>query len=130
MCLCRVWLRPDQDTMDRIRAQFAALKKPLLPGLVQHIDFPTQMQDHLIPSGKRSGRNTLFNSSFCIGGVFLRQPGRAHSPSTLALGASQRFVHRQLTVRLVIVTSACTKELTTSWRTPSTSLPEESPRTR
>ena len=28
MCLCGVWLRPNQSTMDRIRAAFAALKPP------------------------------------------------------------------------------------------------------
>ena len=28
MCLCGVWLRPNQDAMDRIRATFAALKTP------------------------------------------------------------------------------------------------------
>ena len=28
MCLCGVWIRPNQDTTDRIRATFAALKTP------------------------------------------------------------------------------------------------------
>ena len=41
----------------------------------------------------------------CASVVFLcrSQPGRDHGPSTLALRASQRFVHRQLTAGVMIV---------------------------
>ena len=46
MCLCRVWLRPNQDTMDRIRAQFAALKKK-----------PYYRASEIISRGKNIGHN-------------------------------------------------------------------------
>ena len=58
------------------------------------------MQDRFIPSGKRPERSTLFNSSSCIEAYFLRQPG---GPCTLPRWASQRSVHREWTVRVIIV---------------------------
>ena len=36
---------------------------------------PAQMQDHFIPSGKRSERNTLFYSSICIEQISLANQG-------------------------------------------------------
>ena len=41
--------------------------------------------------------------SFLHCAVFLRQPERGHGRSTLAFGASQGFVCRELTVRVIIV---------------------------
>ena len=64
------------------------------------------MQDNIMSSGKRSERSTLFISTFLHWANFLRQPGRDHGPSTLALKASQRHVYRELAERVnsVIVT--------------------------
>ena len=61
------------------------------------------MQDHFISSGKRSERNTLFNSSFLHRASLLRQPGGGCGPNTLTLGASQRFVYGELTEKVIIV---------------------------
>ena len=37
MCQCGVWLRPNQSTLERIRAAFAAFEKSLLPCLSNHL---------------------------------------------------------------------------------------------
>ena len=62
-------------------------------------------------NGKKNGRNPSLLSAiagatvsyFVHAANFLRQPGRGHGPSTLALRASRRFVFRKLTERVIIV---------------------------
>ena len=68
---------------------------------VKHISFPAQMQDHFTSSGKRSERNTL--NVLCIERISFASPGMGHCPSFLALGATQRFVYRELTDGVIIV---------------------------
>ena len=54
MCLCGVWLRPDQDTMDRIRAKFAAFLKPLLPCLSNHFKRKEQRSEPMADGSSKS----------------------------------------------------------------------------
>ena len=50
----------------------------------------------------------------------LRQPGRGHGPSTLSLKASQRFVYRGLTERVIIVVFWITKATKADQNTTNT----------
>ena len=63
------------------------------------------MQDSFIFSGKRSDENTLFSLIllFQLSDFSFANQGGATGPSTLALGASLRFVYRELTERVITV---------------------------
>ena len=66
---------------------------PLLPGTdARPLDFKREVI-----------RGQHFVAYFCFEGVFLANQGGAHGPNTLAIRAGERFVHRELTERVINV---------------------------
>ena len=64
--------------------------------------FPAQMPDHLIPSGKRCDRNTVFHY-FCIQRVSFANQKVATAHALWCEGKSGLYVYRELRERVIIV---------------------------